>query len=403
MSVDFRTRVDSVDELAPVDVRRFFTVELPEALTCHAMLLAPGIRHLAMTSFTFEVAGQLWTLIYNEGKVAVVEGGVTGAAHTRLSLEDFSGLVRDLYTPMTFLTGGDLDMVSGGLGDFLDCWLVLRGALDGRAIYTPGSIDFLDLEGKPLDLHRSFGLDDSLEEMSHFLHEAGFLHLVGLFSAAEMAEVSRDMDRAAVMYSDGDGNSWWAKTGDGTNRLVRMQGFDKQSPITARLMGDDRLLSLGNLTGDNHVHGGMRGNRIEALIKPLDVVKGISDLPWHKDCSLGRHSYDCCSITVGISVTGADANSGQLRVIAGSHRALLWTALIDSSKHDLPNIELPTQTGDVTVHLSCTLHMSQAPVDRERRVMYTGFRLPVKNAEAARESLARISAVRESAYTTISQ
>ena len=57
-------------------------------------------------------------------------------------------------------------------------------------------------------------------------------------------------------------------------------------------------------------------------MKPLDVVEGISDLPWHKDCSLGRHSYRCCSMTVGISVTGADAATGQLRVVAGSHRAL---------------------------------------------------------------------------------
>ena len=48
-------------------------------------------------------------------------------------------------------------------------------------------------------------------------------------------------------------------------------------------------------------------------------MKGISDVPWHKDCSLGRHSYECCSLTVGISVTGADAESGQLRVVAGSH------------------------------------------------------------------------------------
>ena len=46
------------------------------------------------------------------------------------------------------------------------------------------------------------------------------------------------------------------------------------------------------------------------LFKPLGVTQGISDVPWHKDCSLGGHSYRCCSLTVGISVTGADATSG---------------------------------------------------------------------------------------------
>src|SRR5262249_27432516 len=83
----------------------------------------------------------------------------------------------------------------------------------------------------------------------------------------------------------------------------------------------------------------------------------------HKDCSLGRHSYECCSLTVGISVTGADEVSGQLRVRAGSHRALMWSAL-DQPGCDLPVVDLPTRTGDVTVHLSCTLHMAQPPVER---------------------------------------
>ncbi len=72
-------------------------------------------------------------------------------------------------------------------------------------------------------------------------------------------------------------------------------------------------------------------------------------------------------------------------------------------RHDLPEIELPTQTGDVTVHLSCTLHMSQAPEQRERRVMYTSFRLPAEPSEARKRALARIRAVREGAPTTVSQ
>jgi len=146
-------------------------------------------------------------------------------------------------------------------------------------------------------------------------------------------------------------------------------------------------------------------NMIEALVKPLGVVEGISDLPWHKDCSLGRHSYRCCSLTVGISVTGADADTGQLRVVAGSHRALIQPAFVRRGL-DLPQVDLPTQTGDVTVHLSCTLHMSQAPVTAERRVMYTGFRLPDAedtDSETARANEKKIGRIREGAYKTVSQ
>ena len=43
------------------------------------------------------------------------------------------------------------------------------------------------------------------------------------------------------------------------------------------------------------MHTGLENNRIEALVKPIGVVEGISDVPWHKDCSLGRHCYECCS------------------------------------------------------------------------------------------------------------
>jgi hypothetical protein len=182
-----------------------------------------------------------------------------------------------------------------------------------------------------------------------------------------------------------------------------MQGFDRESDATAELLEDRRFRDLGDLPGDGHEFGAKRtDNRIEALFKPIGIVEGISDVPWHKDCSLGRHSYECCSLTVGISVTGADAVSGQLRVRPGSHRALVWPAL-EQPGCDLPTVDLPTETGDVTMHLSCTLHMAQPPVERERRVMYTGFSLPAANPSAAAEARAKLRAVREAAPVTVSQ
>ena len=36
---------------------------------------------------------------------------------------------------------------------------------------------------------------------------------------------------------------------------------------------------------------------------------------------------------------------------------------------------LATYVGDLTVHCSCTLHMSRPPISGERRVIYTGFGL----------------------------
>jgi hypothetical protein len=335
--------------------------------------------------------------------VAVTRGIEPGAAHVRLTSAQLDDLVADRSTFMAWLSSGQLDQAVGRLSDLLDWWVVLRGALDGRRIHTPGEVSFSGRDSETLDLNQSFTLWDDPLEMRHFLETAGFLHLTGVFTHDEMAEASADMDRAAPTYSDGDGRSWWAATADEGRRVVRMQAFDTHSPTTAGLLDDDRFLSLKEIPGVGHEFGARRGdNRIEALFKPIGVIEGISDVPWHKDCSLGRHSYECCSMTVGISVTGADTDSGQLRVVAGSHRALVWPAFVRPGS-DLPEVDLATATGDVTIHLSCTMHMAQPPVQRERRVMYTGFGLPAPDPAAAAAGRAQLRAVREAAPVTVSQ
>ncbi len=401
MSVDLRTRRD--DDVTPVAATAFFSQQLPEALERARELVEPGAAHLGLRPLTIEVQGERWSLSRRRDAVRVEAGPVTGGAVLRLDAVALTELVHDRVTPMTFFTAGRLDMPAGGLPDALNWWLVLRSALDARPIHTPGAITLRDRDGSPLDLGRRFRLDDAREEMSHFLHEAGFLHLEGVFEPEWMQRVSEDMDRAVSSYREGDRRSWWATTADGVRRLVRMQAFDERSEAAAELLRDERFLGLGAVSGDGHGHEGLRDNRIEALFKPIGVTEGISDVPWHKDCSLGRHSYECCNLTAGISVTGADATSGQLRVVAGSHRALMWPAVIRPGSHDLPELDLPTRAGDVTLHLSCTLHMAQPPVRSERRVMYTSFRLPAVASAARSEALARLREVREGAYTTVSQ
>ena len=47
-------------------------------------------------------------------------------------------------------------------------------------------------------------LDDDPAEMAHFLGEAGYLHVAGMFTEDEMAEVSADMDRALPAYTPDD-------------------------------------------------------------------------------------------------------------------------------------------------------------------------------------------------------
>ncbi len=341
----------------------------------------------------------------DNGRVGIREGVDDGvAAHVRLNAQQLTDLAVDQQTFMSLWVANAIDQPKGNIGHLCDWWLVLRAALDGIPIHTPGAVTFVDRDGRALDLTRVFRPDDDPDDMRHFLREAGFLHISQLFDADEMATVSADMDRAVTSYSPDDGRSWWARTADGDTRLVRMQGFDRESETVHGLLDDDRFLDLASIPGAGHRFGRKRANnRIEALFKPIDVTEGISDIPWHKDCGIGRHSYECCGLTVGISVTGADDVSGQLHALAGSHRALVWSGILQPDL-DLPDVPLPTETGDITLHLSCTMHMAQPPVERERRVMYSGFSLPPLEGgdpSALAAAQARRGAVRETAPLTV--
>jgi hypothetical protein len=399
MTVDVRTRIDGVRD--PFDPSAFFDDELPARIDEHAGAIRPALPFVRPRPAVVEVDGEHWTLDADDERVTVRRGALDApTAEVKLGVEQLADLVYDQQTFMSLWASGALEQRAGNVGHLLDWWLVLRAALDGTPIYTPGSVTFDDRDGRPLDLERVFRPDDDPDEMRHFLQTAGYLHIGQLFREDEMEAISADMDRAAPSYSEGDGRSWWARTADGGSRVVRMQGFDRESDGARALLEDERFLGLAAIPGAGHVFGRKRANnRIEALFKPIGVTEGISDIPWHKDCGIGRHSYECCGLTVGISVTGADAVSGQLWAMAGSHRALVWSG-VRQPDLDLPEVALPTHTGDVTLHLSCTMHMAQPPVERERRVMYSGFGLPpleTADADAAAAGRARLGAVREGA------
>lgn len=393
MSVDLRFRSDS--EQAPVDAGHFFGQTLPARLDAHHDEIEAGARRLPLEDFCIETEGEPWTLGWRGDRVSV-EPGRRGAARVRLEREQLSDLVNDQSTPVALMSNRLLDMPEGELPDFLNWWLVLRGAIDGRRLHAPGDVHFRG------EIRRSFDADDSDEEMGAFLEDRGYLHIRGVFSEREMAEVEADFEPVSAHYVKGDPKAWFAETVDG-EQLVRMEGFDCHSDAARALSEDERFLRIGRLPGEGELVDREPGQRVAALIKPIGVTRGISDVPWHKDCSLGRHSYECCSLTVGISVSGADAESGQLRVVPGTHRALVWPAPRVQPGLDLEPIDLPTRTGDVTVHLSCTQHMSQPPVTRPRKVLYTGFRQRALDPEAAERNRQRLEAVRSKTHTSISQ
>ena len=399
MAIDQRTRWD--DEPERVDPLAWFTTALPALIVDEPELVA-STAALDLRPVVVEVDRHPVTLRRADTGRPEVVAGAAADAQERWSLTDDQAarILTDQVTPVGLMTAGELTLDRGRIARIMDWWLVVRVLRDRRPCFTRGSVTV------DADLDRGFTLADEPTDAARFLRTNGFVHLRGVFDAGEMAAIAADMDAYEDRYTDGDGRSWWATLADGTRRVVRMQYFDEHSAATAALLRDDRLAALAALGGGEHrfTREGRDGNRIEALFKPLGVAEGISDIPWHKDCSLGRHSYNCCGLTVGISVTPGGPTTGQLHAIAGSHRALVWPSLLDPTTLGLPDVALPTGTGDVTVHLSCTLHRAEPPTDGERKVLYTGFALPARDpaaAGAAHRALMQTS--RERAPLTTSQ
>ncbi len=397
MSVDLRIRRD--DDPQTVTATEFFDEYLPARFLTETDIVASTGR-LDLRPLAIRVGDVTW-MVWRDTTVRVARASATTPEAVEtwdLTEGQLADIVTDQVTPVGLMTSGALVLERQRIARVMDWWLVWRALLDGRTVYAPGDVTVDD------DLTRSFSLHDPIAAMRAFLETNGYLHLREVFDPADMERISADMDTAAPTYRPDDGNSWWATLGDGTRRVVRMQHFDEHSPTTADLLAGTTYESLASIPGCGHSSAWRSPNHVEALFKPLGVTEGISDIPWHKDCSLGRHSYQCCGLTVGISVTGAGPTSGQVRVIAGSHRALVWPSLLDPTTLGLPDVALATETGDVTLHLSCTMHMAQPPTERERRVLYTGFALPPADPVAAAVANQRLLATaREHAPITTSQ
>src|SRR5689334_10926406 len=337
-SVDKRTRFAGAVQV--MDAGQLFG-DLAERLRDTGRVAARGVEGLELPPLTFEVDGTAAHLVVADGALTLREGRAADGPVIGLDAIACSELFQDLVSTFGLVMPGRVEVLRPRGDQFVAWEPVLRAAIDGRPVYEPGSIDFRDRNGDDLDLRRPFRVDDDRDDIGHFLAEAGYLHLEGVFTEAEMAAVSAELDAAMANATQDDGASWWARTEDGWYPS-RILGFNLESPTLRELTTSDRFTRIGELTDDSFVQRDPRtGDSAEGLLKKVGVLEGISDVSWHKDCSLGGHSRHCCGLTVGISVTGAGRDNGELGAVAGSHRAN--GAPLGVEGLDLPRVPLPTR------------------------------------------------------------
>jgi hypothetical protein len=369
MTIDVRTRLSR--DVRALERDEMLDELLPDAIRVHGDLAARGLRYKQLPPLGLDVDGRAVTLDVAADTLVVRPGLDSAGVVAVLGADACSDLLQDTQSTMGLAMTARVKITAGSINDWIGWEPVLRALLDGRKVHEAGDVTFVDGDGAELDLARTFTLDDERAEMAHFLEQAGFLHVRGVFEQGEMDALGDDIEEWIGRASPDDGESWWATDEHGVDQAVRVLNFHEKSALLRELVADERYRWIGGLTGDGHEHKG--GG--EGLVKPLGIVRGLSDLPWHKDCGQGKHSYQCNGLTCGISVTGADRTSGALGVIPGSHRANTMATGRDPNL-DLRPLMLETATGDVTIHCSDTLHRAHPPVDRPRKVVYSSFGLP---------------------------
>jgi hypothetical protein len=381
--VDTRTR--AAGSVETVDPAAFWSGAWRDARDRNGRRATQDAARLGLPPVVLAIDGEEWTLGLGDDGLDVTRGA-HAARRVAMDAAAFADLVAEERTALGLVIGARVDGDPDASWTFCGWDPVLRSMLDGRAVYAPGDVELLGPDGGPLELGQSFRLGEHADAAGRFLAETGFVLLTDVFSDAEMDAVDADLAAAVACAEPDDGTSWWATTASGDRYPCRILDFARRSPALRALIDEERFLAIGELLGDGHIPGDPFGEHnasvtAEGLTKRVGSVEGLACLPWHKDCDRGGHARYCSGLTVGICLTPVDDAHGGLDVVAGSHRANIARAQVDAGL-DLPSVTLRAGRGDVTVHLSCTLHRSTQPTSAERRVAYTGFTLPPPDGDA---------------------
>jgi hypothetical protein len=370
--------VDAISRsFGTLDFVDFHRDQLPELVRRHGALVARDLAGAAPLAFRLE-NGTAYTWLPDAAGLRVVEGDTGAATVVELSEHTFSECVQALLMATGAARTGRAKIVRGSLAGWQRWEPALQSLSTGLPIYGPEVWKTLvDRAGRPLDLKRRFEPEDDREEMRHYFRTAGYLHVRGVFSRAEVERYGAEVEHVRASTTPGDPFSWWSVNRAGQEVVTRINYLGRHSQVLQDLSHDPRLRDWARLAGpdlrvcDDRLDGPM------VFIKNSDVVQGNGDLGWHVDDGIGGHPVMCPLIQAGIQLDHANAANGQLKVLAGSHRhAKHW--VVWGEEGGLPSVALETEPGDLTLHDGDTMHTTPPPTgpNAGRRVLYYKFAEP---------------------------
>lgn len=327
-------------------------------------VLASAASDLGTSSITFLVGDETLTYRAAHGDLSS-DNQPDGDTVVRLSPQAWADLTGQVRSFINLFLTQELTFERGGFEQLSDWYPALTYLHAGIPPYDPRRAD---LKGR--DPGRAMSLDDSDEELRAQLDTMGFMRVRGVFTHEEMAAANAEIDRLAALAKPGDDQSWWAKGEDDQDILCRLVYATLRSSVLQALEQDPRVKRLGTLLDPAAKIAADRMEGSPVLLKVPGKTKGLSNIPYHQDCGMGGHAILCPSVSVGIQLTGSNAETGNLTVVPGSHGQTLhynWQQKLT----DVPVVAVDTEPGDVTVHVQDVMHASPKPRGQGgRRTMY---------------------------------
>lgn len=360
-----------IEHFPPVDFVAFHRDRMPALLDEHGEFAAADVDGQAPLGF--RVGDDAFTYTADGTGITVVEGDADAAAVAELTAAAFTDFAHELATSFALAIGERVRFPVGDL-DLLVRWEpALRALWHGRPVYDDAAAEAL----AGVDLEQSFAQDDEAG-IKDFIARTGFVHVRGVFREDEMQAVADEVERVKAGATFDDDRSWWAKNADGDDVCCRLIYSGERSDLIRQVTGDDRIRRLVELTGADVRQRNDRLDGESVVIKNPDVVEGLSDLPWHRDCGMGGHPVICPGINVGIQIDPATEDNGRLRFLAGTHESSSHYP----SRRDLdrwPVQGVTTERGDVTMHFGHVLHEAPPPGGHHegRRTSYSTWVNPL--------------------------
>jgi hypothetical protein len=360
----------------PYSFEAFHREQLPLLVERHGHLVVADL--VGAPPLAFRCNGTAFTWRPSGLGVEVQEGEAGAATVVELVEEAFSMHLHDLLTAYGAEASGRARLLHGDRAGWERWEPAIQSLRSGREIYGSTVWHTLrDRTGAPLDLRRTFSVDDDVEEMRHFFQVAGYVHVAAVFAPEEIECLGAEVERVRREVTPEDPATWWAVNTDGEQVLSRINYLAHRSKVLREMADDPRLPRYAGLASpDLQMCVDIQDGPM-VFVKNSNIVKGQGDLDWHVDDALGGHPVYCPFIQAGIQLDRADAANGQLLLLAGSHRY----ARIPMSREieaTFPIVPLETEPGDLTIHSGDTLHSTPPPTrdGAGRRALYYKFAPP---------------------------